>query len=474
MMPVADPSLSAHLLVHLGLLSNAMETNERRLVVRVLQNLPTVRRRLEGHVLATLMTSSTLPLAQELHPLLGATSGKKTSSNSSSVASGAANSSPMPPTPTASATLNSFAEVYLFFLSAVYLLDAGQASEANVVLLQVARLIESLNSRILDPLLARCYYFLGRSAELQGISIHPPLMLAFRQAALRHDSETHATVYNLLLRVLVRSGQVEEADKLVQRSVFPSQVSGANHARHLYYVGCIRAVQTQYPEARRALEEALQKAPHGRLAAGFVQAVQKLLVVVLLLLGEIPERSLLRENFLSSALRPYLSLCQTVRLGDLTRFQQLLTEAHQRFDADRTLMLVQRLHQNVLRAGLKRLSSAYSRIPLTDVQRKLGLPSVEDTVFVLLKAIQDGVIGGEIDHHGGFLASASVPNPYYTTEPQESFNTRIVAINALHDDCLRAMRYPDGVKKTAITSEAAPTEEEMMEEYLEAEDDLGF
>jgi 26S proteasome regulatory subunit N3 len=137
-------------------------------------------------------------------------------------------------------------------------------------------------------------------------------------------------------------------------------------------------------------------------------------------------------------------------------------------------MLVQRLHQNVLRAGLKRLSAAYSRIPLADVQQKLGLPSVEDTVFVLLKAIQDGVIGGEIDHHGGFLTSASVPNPYYTTEPQDAFHTRIVAINALHDDCLRAMRYPDGVKKTVITGEAAPTEEEMMEEYLEAEDDLGF
>ena len=137
-------------------------------------------------------------------------------------------------------------------------------------------------------------------------------------------------------------------------------------------------------------------------------------------------------------------------------------------------MLVQRLHCNVLRAGLKRLALAYVRISLADVQAKLGLSSVDDVAFVLLKAINDGVIEGEVNHAEGYLKTHVTANPYYTTEPQDALNCRIEALNGLHNDCLRAMRYPMGVKKTNGGNETAPTEAELIEDYLDADDDMGF
>ena len=47
-----------------------------------------------------------------------------------------------------------------------------------------------------------------------------------------------------------------------------------------------------------------------------------------------------------------------------------------------------RLRHNVIRAGLRRISLAYSRISLADVAAKLGLANVEDTECIVAKAIR--------------------------------------------------------------------------------------
>lgn len=55
---------------------------------------------------------------------------------------------------------------------------------------------------------------------------------------------------------------------------------------------------------------------------------------------------------------------------------------------DRTSNLIVRLRHNVIRAGLRRISLAYSRISLADVASKLGLANVEDTECIVAKAIR--------------------------------------------------------------------------------------
>lgn len=50
-----------------------------------------------------------------------------------------------------------------------------------------------------------------------------------------------------------------------------------------------------------------------------------------------------------------------------------MAEAHHgTFTADKTANLVARLRHNVIRAGLRRINLAYSRISLQDVAAKLG------------------------------------------------------------------------------------------------------
>ena len=54
--------------------------------------------------------------------------------------------------------------------------------------------------------------------------------------------------------------------------------------------------------------------------------------------------------------------------------------------------LIMRLRQNVIRAGLRNISLAYSKIYLSDVAKKLALDHPEDMESIAAKAIRDGVI----------------------------------------------------------------------------------
>jgi len=59
----------------------------------------------------------------------------------------------------------------------------------------------------------------------------------------------------------------------------------------------------------------------------------------------------------------------------------------------------------VIKFGLKKINIAYSRISLSDIQKKLSLESVEETEQIVAKAIRDGVIEAKIDHDNMWMQS---------------------------------------------------------------------
>lgn len=66
-------------------------------------------------------------------------------------------------------------------------------------------------------------------------------------------------------------------------------------------------------------------------------------------------------------------------LGPLHPVRPQIAERHAAvFLADRTHNLITRLHQNVIRTGLRRINLAYSRISLAEIAAKLHLASAED------------------------------------------------------------------------------------------------
>lgn len=221
----------------------------------------------------------------------------------------------------------------------------------------------------------------------------------------------------------------------------------------------------------------MRKAPQST-AIGFRQTVQKLAVTVELLLGDIPERQIFRTAPLRRALAPYFQLTQAVRLGNLHRFGEVLENFGPQFRLDHTFTLILRLRHNVIKTAIRSIGSSYSRISPGDIARKLGLDSGVDAEFIVAKAIRDGVIEATLDPENGYMRSKESTDIYCTREPLLAFHQRITFCLDLHNQSVKAMRYPP--KSYGKDLESAEERREREQQDLELakemaeEDDDGF
>ncbi|TKY84829.1 hypothetical protein EX895_005909 [Sporisorium graminicola] len=422
---------------------------------------------------------------------------------------------------------------YLRLLTLVHLIDNKKLDAASDEAVASISTITQQNRRTLDHLAAKTIFYLGRAEELKvehhakakgarvegGLTaIRSQLLGLQRTASLRHDSETEATIINLLLRsYIVEANLYDQADKLVARAPFPrSSASNPQVARYDYYVGRIRAVQLDYTQAHVHLQQAIRRAPQVSLpqdsssagsdttaatpkpatvekkdtankresnpvgqsqtAAGFLQTAHKFLVVVELLMGEIPERSIFRTPVLRKALAPYMEIVQAVRVGDLQRFQSTLQKYTSLFQTDKTLSLIVRLRHNVIKTGIRMISLSYSRISLADITHKLHLESEEDAEYIVAKAIRDNVVDSRdtrVDHEKAEMVNRETKDLYETDEPMQQFQQRIQFCLQLHNESVKAMRYPLNGHKAELNSvaEAHERERELAAEIADGEMD---
>ncbi|TRY65687.1 hypothetical protein DNTS_005538 [Danionella cerebrum] len=322
-------------------------------------------------------------------------------------------------------------EAYLQLLLVVHLTNSHQYTQAQKVSDDLLQKIGLQNRRALDLLAAKCYYYHSRVYEFldQLDAVRSFLHARLRTATLRRDADGQAVLLNLLLRNYLQFQLYEQAEKIRSKSVFPEL------ARR------IKAIQLDYTEARRTLTNALRKAPQ-HTAVGFKQTVHKLLIVVELLLGEIPDRLQFRQPSLKRSLMPYFLLTQAVRTGNLAKFNQVLDQFGEKFQTDGTYTLIIRLRHNVIKTGVRMISLSYSRISLSDIAQKLQLDSSEDAEFIVAKAIRDGVIEASIHHEKGYVQSKETMDIYSTREPQLAFHQRISFCLDIHNMSVKAMRFP--------------------------------
>lgn len=336
-------------------------------------------------------------------------------------------------------------EAYVQLMMTIFLLDRGHVKEA-------AQCAESLclhntskhqNRSTMDLVLARSFFYFARSMELQNNlrGIRNALLAAYRTATLRNNVELQATLLNELVRSYLQDHMYDQADKLLVKSKFPEQASTNALARHLYYLARVKIVQLHYSAALDYLTQSLRKAPPNA-ATGFLQTVQKLIVVGNLLMGDLPERSVFREAKFKRSLMPYLALVRSVQSGDLGKFHEVVGEHQAKFESDGNLKLVWRLRQNVIKSGVKKINLSYSRISLEDICQKLRLDSTMEAEFIVAKAIRDGVIDAKINHEQGWVESKEGPDVYSTSEPQVVLNERIAFCIDVHNNAVQGMRYP--------------------------------
>ncbi|KAI9892606.1 MAG: 26S proteasome non-ATPase regulatory subunit [Vezdaea aestivalis] len=475
-----DPVLQAVLDIkgNFALLERAVAQFDARFSLRVLRSISSIRKRLSAEVIAKVVTERYVPSSRFAQTLLAvvdkSNSFEKTPATVEMEIDSENKSSAQSKTPPV--ILLPEIDIYLSILVQVFLHDQKAWHMGSRFSTALVKRIHNLNRRTLDSLASKAYFYyslffeqlapLPPSSISPIISIRQELLSALRTAVLRKDPDTQATTIVLLLRNYLLTSHISQADLLVKHTEFPPTASNNQVARYLYYLGRIRAIQLSYTEAHEQLVGATRKSPTSPSAAGFYQASTKLLVVVELLMGDIPDRSIFRQPNLERALRPYLLLVQAVRVGDLEAFLSTVQTHIITFRKDGTYTLILRLRQNVIKTGIRMMSLSYSRISLGDICVRLGLESEASAEYIVAKAIRDGVIEATLDHENGFMKSKEIGDVYATREPGEAFHERIQACLGLHDESVKAMRFPMNQHRLELKNaqEARERERELAKE----------
>ncbi|CAM9981141.1 unnamed protein product, partial [Ectocarpus fasciculatus] len=218
-------------------------------------------------------------------------------------------------------------EVYLSTLALTTLLRHKANADAVAVAPRLLERAVSFNRRTLDSLAAKMVFYYSLAFEVSGRlpEARPRLLGLHRTCCLRHDEMGQATTLNLLLRNLLSQNLLDQAYKLASKTNFPEGCSNNQFCRYLYYMGRIHALQLDYTDAYTKLMQSSRKVPQNT-AMGFQRAAQKLVIIVQLLLGEVPERSVFNQKGFVVSLKPYLALTQAVRQGDLVEFNRIVGE----------------------------------------------------------------------------------------------------------------------------------------------------
>jgi len=339
---------------------------------------------------------------------------------------------------------------FLVLLATVVLLDCNEDYEFGYrVFTELWSTLRKLNRRSTDLLSAKvCFYRIVFHSKMDdgnkpsNTDIRTKLLQDYRTCVLNHNEPTQAVIINLILQKYLEDRMISQAAKFCTKANLPERSEPFQIARYSFNVGRINVVQLQYGDALAMFRQALRKAPqHGAL--GFKQIVTKYFVVTMLLMGDIPERSIFRQEGLVTPLEPYLQLTQAVRVGNMTLFKDTLNWKNAQFEKDGVYMLITRLRHNVIKAALRKISVSYSRIHLNDVASKLQLESALEAEYMVAKAIKDGVIDAVLDHNRQEMRSTEIASVYQTKTPQNLLDNRIQYCLTLHQKCIKALRHKE-------------------------------
>ncbi|KAG1812367.1 PCI domain-containing protein [Suillus variegatus] len=476
------PTPTQEIKANIALIDRAINDLETRLTHRVLRSLTALRKRINDKVLRDAIEEnypkdsavknsllSWLPPAPPAEQSMEVDTTSGTNATASLPPSSKPTSDPVPE-----------AEIYFRLLIIHHLHTSKDTYSKSIELShETVDKMQAMNRRSMDPIAAKIWFAVERSYELGGelADARPMFLAAQRTASLRHDDDTQASLINRLLRGYLHYNLYDQADKLVSKTTFPVSASNPQYARYHYSLGRIKAVQLNYTAAHTNLQQAIRRAPAAKTAPGFYQVVHKLFVIVELLMGDIPDRGLFRHPVLEKALSAYFDIVKAVRTGSLSEFQATLNKHAAQFEADKTYTLIVRLRQNVIKTGIRRLSLSYSRISLRDICLKLHLDSEEDAEYIVGKAIRDGVIEGRIVHEKGWMECGSQKDGY-GPEASDMFGRRIGYCLDLHNESVKAMRYPLNAhrKELAAAQDAREREKELAKEIQEGDldDDEGL
>ena len=354
---------------------------------------------------------------------------------------------------------------FIFMVLLTKLIDYKTYKEALDAVKNLISFFKTNGSLTINTLKAKAYYYLSLVTEKLNIQdeIINELQQAYRTACIEMDFISQVTLINCIIRYYLNNKNIEMARSFISKTKFTENISTYEDSRYLFYIGKIEAIQMNYSESYTHLSNSFRKAPE-KTGEGFKNLVNKYLILVQLLMGEIPDiKSLMKSNRVVDfeEFQPYLLMLKIVRQGNLDEFKKGISGFEQKFKKDGTLNLVQRIRHVVIKAGLRKINLSYSRISIKDITEKLKLENEKETEYIIAKAIRDGVFLASINHEEGYIQSKEIKDIYSTFEPQRSYQSRILFLNNIFVESQKSMKY--SLQQEQAKKEAKNTELEEAE-----------
>ena len=357
-------------------------------------------------------------------------------------------------------------EVYAFIFMIILtkLVDYKEYKEALTSVQNLILFFKVNESLTINTLKAKAYYYLALITEKLNIQdqIINELQEAYRTACIEMDFISQVTLINCIIRYYLNNKNIEMARSFISKTKYVENISSYEDARYLFYIGKIEAIQMNYSDSYTHLSSSFRKAPE-KTGDGFKNLVNKYLILVQLLMGEIPDmKSLMKSNRVRDfkEFEPYLLLLKIVRQGNLEEFKKGIEIYEMNFKRDGTFNLVQRIRQVVIKACLRKINLSYSRISIKDITEKLKLENEKEAEYIIAKAIRDGVFLATINHEEGYVKSKEINDIYSTFEPQRSYQSRILFLNNIFVESQRSMKYSTQQEQAKKESKETELEEE--------------
>ena len=356
---------------------------------------------------------------------------------------------------------------FIFMIFLTKLIDYGHYKESLDAVKNLISFFKQNESLTLNTLKAKAYYYLSFLTEKLNIQdeIISELQMAYRTACIEMDAISQVTLINCIIRYYLNNKNYEMARSFISKTKYIENISTYEDARYLFYIGKIEAIQMNYSDSYTHLSSAYRKAPE-KTGEGFKTLVNKYLILVQLLMGEIPDiKSLMKTNRVRDfeEFKPYLHMLKIVRGGNLDEFKKAMNLYSSKYQTDGTFNLVQRVRHVVIKAGLRKINLSYSRISIKDITEKLKLDNEKETEYIIAKAIRDGVFLATINHEQGYVQSKEIKDIYSTFEPQKSYQSRIMFLNNIFVESQKSMKY---------SSQQEQAKKEAKSKELEEEDDM--
>ncbi|KAL0222206.1 hypothetical protein RCL1_002060 [Eukaryota sp. TZLM3-RCL] len=352
--------------------------------------------------------------------------------------------------PPSSSETNAFRDCYAVLIVSL-LLSRPEQSYSPSLLEKLSSLIQRAVSqyyavRDVVPIIGYLHYYHFRILTLAKVSsseIRDLLMKFYRSSVLSCDLFGKAVVINSLCFYLVKDKKFTELEHFLARCGFPIGLYPAQDARFHYYSALVAAIKLDYSEALSRVGFALRKTSSN--AQIFRSIIHKLSIVLELVIGSTPRRSLFSDENFKSKLFPYYHLVKAVRGGSIEKFNSIVDSYRYQFEADGLLTLIDRLQSSVVRLGLRNILLSYSKISIVEVSKILGLSSESRPVIVgiVAKAIRDGVIEASIDGDYLIRSNSSISESGLSLD---SLTSRIAFTLSLREEALKSLRYNAGVE----------------------------